>query len=215
MDLSEQYFKDSEARRYANRYKGKSFNVLEYIYFNYRLKTISSHVRNLDSKSAVDVGCGTGDLLGAVLKKGFKTKLLTGMDYSNAMLLIAKEKLKNTAFIRADAQMLPYKNESFDLAFSIGVVPYLNEPQKAVSELYRILKTGGVCFLSYPYKKTILSFFRTNPLGLWIRKHILKIAFYEVKYEKEDLLSLLKSAGFNIEKEFRLILSEYLLIIRK
>jgi len=215
MNISEQYFKHSEVKRYANRYKGKSFNILEYIYFNYRLKMISKNVGDLDSKTVVDIGCGTGDLLEAILKKGFKTKLFTGMDYSNAMLIFCKERLKGVDFIRADAQELPYKDKTFDIVFSAGVFPYLREPQKAILEIYRVLKPGGSCFLTYPYKKTMLSFFRTNYFGLWIRKNILKIAFYEVKYEKNELLCSLRAIGFCIEKEFRLLLSEYLLVIRK
>ena len=215
INKSKQYFEKQEAIRYANRYKGRSFNFFEYIYLNYRLNKIKENFNHFNPEVIADLGCGTGELLENILERESKIKLASGIDYSMSMLILAKDKLNTVDLVRADITNLPYKDESFDLLFSIGVIPYLENPKEALSEILRVLRKGGACFLSYPYKRTILTFFRTNPIGLWIRKNIFKIAIYEVKFEKDDFFNLLNSTGFQIQKEIRLLLSEYLLILKK
>lgn len=215
MKNSEQYFEQAESLRYTNRYKGRTFNILEAFYLNYRLRKIINNLKNFECGFVADIGCGSGELLNYIEKSKPDNKLITGMDYSMAMLEAAGEKLQSKKILLANAENLPYKNECFDILFCIGVLPYLDGQQYAISELYRVLKKEGVCFFSYPYKKTILSFFRTNSLGLWIRKNILKTAIYSVKYDRGDFLRLLEGKGFSIKKEIRLLLSEYLLIVEK
>lgn len=95
--------------------------------------------------SVLDVGCGPGFFSLLLTSLGLK---VTAADYSEGMLkkakeLIRKNSSKEVEFIRADAQNLPFANESFDAVVSRNLVWNLEEPEKAFSEWLRVLKPGG------------------------------------------------------------------------
>lgn len=94
---------------------------------------------------ALDVCCGTGDLAIAMAQR-LPQGRVTGVDFNSAMLAIAKEKAKeipNLILIDGDAMDLPLTDESFDIVtigFGLRNVP---DADKALSEIYRVLKPGG------------------------------------------------------------------------
>ena len=50
----------------------------------------------------------------------------------------------------ASAYMLPFPDKSFDTVLAMGVLEYLDEPWKALEEMARVTKPGGVILVSYP-----------------------------------------------------------------
>jgi ubiquinone/menaquinone biosynthesis C-methylase UbiE len=50
----------------------------------------------------------------------------------------------------ASAYMLPFPEESFDTVLAMGVLEYLDEPWKALEEMARVTRPGGVILVSYP-----------------------------------------------------------------
>ena len=50
----------------------------------------------------------------------------------------------------ASAYMLPFPDKSFDTVLAMGVLEYLDEPWKALEEMARVAKPGGVILVSYP-----------------------------------------------------------------
>ena len=50
-----------------------------------------------------------------------------------------------------DAMALPLKNDSVDLFFSSSVIEHLPDPEKAVSELFRTIKPGGLVYAEIPF----------------------------------------------------------------
>ena len=75
----------------------------------------------------LEVGCGTGDLLAAV-----KPREGIGIDFSKAMLQVAKQKYSEFEFIYGDAEDLRF-DEKFDYILFSDLVGYLEDVQKAVS----------------------------------------------------------------------------------
>lgn len=63
-----------------------------------------------------------------------------GVDLSQEMLKIAKAKIPNALFIRADAYNSPFKKEVFDLVLSVTM--FEHEPEKVLNEVHRALKSG-------------------------------------------------------------------------
>lgn len=96
----------------------------------------------------LDLATGTGDQIVALLKSPASIKTITGIDLSQEMLAIAKEKLNGKAeFLRADAEKLPFKEESFDAAtFSFGI-RNVTSPLTSLKEIYRILNHKGRCLI--------------------------------------------------------------------
>lgn len=94
---------------------------------------------------ALDVCCGTGDLAIAMANR-LPQGRVTGVDFNAAMLEIAKKKTKtipNLTLINGDAMDLPLEDETFDIVtigFGLRNVP---DADKALSEIYRVLKPGG------------------------------------------------------------------------
>ncbi len=99
---------------------------------------------SISSKTKVlDVGCGHGDFLKSVYKKTAHTY---GVDPDKQAL--AKNKFIKHKVV-AEAQKLPFADNFFDLVVSAWVLEHLTDPQKAFSEIFRVLKPGGkVIFLT-------------------------------------------------------------------
>ena len=90
----------------------------------------------------IDLCCGTGDLSN-IVKKQAPTALVTGIDFSDRMISIAKTRVQEVEFLQGDVTNLPYSDESFDFAImGFGLRNILNA-EKAIEEVYRILKSGG------------------------------------------------------------------------
>lgn len=101
-------------------------------------------IKGLSSRESIlDLCTGTGDIAG-ILKEKFPRSKVIGIDFSENMLEIAKSKHPQIEFIQGDCTNLPFEDESFDLctvAFGLRNIPEL---EKAVSEIYRVLKKDGI-----------------------------------------------------------------------
>ena len=93
----------------------------------------------------VDVGCGTG-LVGKELKKnGFIN--FDGIDISQEMIDIAYNRGYKTLFLGNLNESLPFKSKSYDAALCVGVFTHGHVGSDRLSELVRIVKSGGIiCF---------------------------------------------------------------------
>lgn len=95
----------------------------------------------------VDIGCGGGNCI-KLLNSMTKAKII-GVDYSK--LCVRKSVKKNKKAVKdgkievfqADVINLPFQNASIDCAVSVESVYFWKEPDKAFSEIRRILKPGG------------------------------------------------------------------------
>lgn len=94
--------------------------------------------------SVLDIGTGPGFL--AMLFEELGHDCL-GIDFSFEMIRAARQEAeKNQSqcrFAQADAELLPFKNDSFDIVTNRHVIWTLTEPQKSMNEWVRVLKPGG------------------------------------------------------------------------
>ncbi len=116
-------------------------------------KTVLQHLENVnfENKLILDVGCGNGDLSN-YLSVQYNANI-TGIDFSTESIKIALAK-KNafkaftSKFLVADAQTLPFENESFDIIVSCECLEHVPDPQKMINELYRVVKKDGKVILT-------------------------------------------------------------------
>lgn len=92
-----------------------------------------------DNADILEIGAGTG------LNFGFypPCKHAAASEISLQMLLRAKEKAGPVELLQADAQRLPFGNDSFDAAFATLVFCSLPDPLKAFAELKCVVRPGG------------------------------------------------------------------------
>ena len=103
---------------------------------------------NIQSKDKIiDIGSGTGDLIDLILKKNLANSLYS-VDLNDEMLNYAKKKFKDNdiKFIRANAEKLPFKDNSFDIYIISFCLRNITNINKALFEAFRILKPGGVFY---------------------------------------------------------------------
>jgi len=96
----------------------------------------------LAGKLVLDVGCGTGRFADVVSRAG---GIVVGVDLSAAAEVAARNLADrpSVAIYQADVFQLPFKPESFDFIYSIGVLHHTPDCEKAFKSLVPLLKPGG------------------------------------------------------------------------
>lgn len=100
----------------------------------------------------LDLGCGHGWYLAEFLRRGYA---MDGVDYSHGQLRLAERHLKERglnalALQQADAQALPFADDTFDFVYSINAFHHILAPgaqERALNEAVRVLRPGGVFIL--------------------------------------------------------------------
>lgn len=105
-------------------------------------------VTDSQANSVIDIATGTGDLAIALAKAQIKNVI--GLDISNGMLDVGRKKIKKldlddkVDMVQADSEDLPYEENSFGAATVAFGVRNFENLDKGLSEIYRVLKPGGL-----------------------------------------------------------------------
>ena len=103
---------------------------------------------DISNCSIVDLCCGTGDFTIALAKKAGNNSLITGIDFSENMLTIAKEKasrenVKNIKFVHCNVLTMPFESNTFDIATICFGLRNIVDYKQALIEINRLLKPNG------------------------------------------------------------------------
>lgn len=126
----------------------------------------NSESQNLKSAHVLDVACGTADSTVALAKSGIP--FVTGIDISEGMIKIGKEKiaslkLNNISLQVEDCENLSFKDNRFDAAFIAFGIRNFEDKKKGLNELRRVLKDNGhllILELSVPQNRMLLSLYK-------------------------------------------------------
>lgn len=178
-----------------------------------RAKNILDNLEILGDERVLDLGCGRGFYL-KVLSSYWSDLKLYGVDLNQDYLKTAKEILKGrrVQLIKADATKLPFSDNFFDRIIASEILEHIKDDQKALSEIYRVLKPNGIVMMTvpnrnYPFLWDPLNWilektFHTHvPAGIWWLAGIW--ADHQRLYDKKELNRKLKKAGFKIEKTWQ------------
>jgi len=110
-------------------------------------------------KRVLEVGVGAGT---DHIQFGRAGALVTGIDFTSAATDLTKKRFEieelESRLCQADAEILPFRDGSFDFVYSWGVIHHTPDTQKAIDEIYRVCKTGGkVCIMIY-HRYSVLTF---------------------------------------------------------
>ena len=140
-------------------YKGLPMEgVIASWYAKTTLKDINRH--RLIAKRLVDKIPANGSVLEIAPGPGYfcieLAKLgnfqITGLDISKSFVKIAEKNAKeaglNIDFREGNASAMPFKDNTFDFTFCQAAFKNFSEPVKAISEMYRVLKPGGMAVIA-------------------------------------------------------------------
>lgn len=100
----------------------------------------------------LELGCGIGKLWNKNKDKIRKDLNIVLSDFSNSMLKIAKDKLKEIdyefAYKKINAEEIPYEDESFDIVIAQHMIYFVPNIEKALAEIKRILSPGGMLYVT-------------------------------------------------------------------
>jgi len=145
--MSEQVdFKTSDASSYdllADRFDHYTELVSEYA-----VDTLLDTVSDCDG-DIIDIGCGTGIVTLEAGRRFGGDKKIIGVDLSDGMLDLANRKAEANGlsdavkFEKADAENLPFSDNSIGAAVSLYAIRHFPHPEKAFEEIFRVVKPGG------------------------------------------------------------------------
>ncbi|WP_297460013.1 ubiquinone/menaquinone biosynthesis methyltransferase [Thermococcus sp.] len=118
----------------------------------WRRKACETALTYLDVKKPriLDVACGTGDMIRCMMKRLEKRGVparFYGLDCSERMLEIARKKVPFAELRVGNAEDIPFPDGSFDLVSVAFGLRNFSEREKAISEIHRVLKQGGILLL--------------------------------------------------------------------
>ncbi|AXT58256.1 bifunctional demethylmenaquinone methyltransferase/2-methoxy-6-polyprenyl-1,4-benzoquinol methylase UbiE [Aquimarina sp. MMG015] len=111
-------------------------------------KKVVKIVADTKPNSILDVATGTGDLAINLAKTGASE--IIGLDISAGMLEVGKDKIKakkldkTISMVKGDGESLPYDNDYFDAITVAFGVRNFEDLDQGLSEIYRVLKPGGI-----------------------------------------------------------------------
>jgi len=152
----------------------------------------------------LDVGCGLG--YGSRMLYQIHNSVVA-FDISDTAVSYAKRNHKGPMYTRADAQVLPFKDMSFDSVVAFEIIEHVSNDIYLLREIFRVLKREGTLILSTPnathlrnrlecalFKKNLITEKQKNP-------------YHKREYTPRQLARLLESTGFIIEKRWGQILT--------
>jgi len=111
---------------------------------------IEKFVPDLKSRKILDLGCGKGYDLMELVKYGYNA---VGFDINQEYLDFAKTESEreglNLELYNGKAENLPFNDNSFDFVFASELTEHVEDPEKLLSECYRVLSSGGKIYLSF------------------------------------------------------------------
>lgn len=176
-------------------------------------KVFLAALKKLGKIKLLDVGCGNGRLSHFLTLRQAQGDIqpidYTGMDNNRTMLKIAKKKNPKAKFRYGDICKLPFPARSFDTVWSIAVLHHLpvkKLQQKALQEMKRVLKPGGLLCLTVwnlwqkKYKKYIDTKTHHAHIPWGQNKKILR---YYYAFRATEIHKLLETTGFYSIKKLR------------
>lgn len=211
-------FPQPQGEKLSNYYKSEDYishtdtkrNLLEFAYHKVReislkrkLKLINSFT--LETKSLLDIGCGTGDFLETALKDNWK---ITGIEPNEKAREIANSKTNNSVFETEHLEKL--KPHSFDVITLWHVLEHLPDLEMQTALFKKLLKPNGRLVIAVPNYKSYDAEYYKNfwaafdvPRHLW---HFSKTSISEL-FKKENM-TLVKTLPMKFDAYYVSLLSE-------
>jgi SAM-dependent methyltransferase len=170
------------------RYDASRFEVLarlerEHFWFSARTRLIVWALRRHfpHAQSLLEIGCGTGNVLGAIGEAAPALRL-AGSEAHASALAFAHRRAPRATLLQMDARRIPYRDE-FDVVAAFDVIEHIEDDERVLGEMYGCCRPGGGAIITVPQ----------HP---WLWSYRDEFAGHVRRYRRADLLRKLRAAGF-------------------
>jgi SAM-dependent methyltransferase len=171
----------------SNTYEKVSFAKYSMYWWSNRFYAILARRYGKKGSRLLEIGSGMGHLIGS-LEADFET---VALDVNHWALMQSKSVAPLTDLNAGSAESLPFADASFGVVIIKHVVEHLRDPERAISELGRILSSGGILLLATPNLNSLLKPLKGDAwIGYQDPTHI-------ALKPPAEWLNFLRSAGFN------------------
>lgn len=178
---------------------GVARNVLQKIWHTKKLKTVIGLIKssNIKPKKILDVGSASGWFLSELALRYPKASY-AGVDVHKKAINYGKKRYKNLKLICADAQSLPFPNESFDVVICTEVLEHVGNPEKVLTEIKRVLTSKGIAMVEMDTGnilfRLVWHWWTNIRKGVWRDSHI-------HAFNTKILEIMIKNSGFTITQK--------------
>ena len=154
---------------------------------------ISELLKEIPKEKMLELGCGTGHWTEFFVNQGFN---VTGVDISEAMLNIAIGKKLEANLLLANSESLPFEDGSFKSIVSITMLEFVENQDKAVQEMHRVLKPGGYLIMGFLNAESQLGINKDKD-ETFKNANLLKISGIETKFKQFHLVQMKQGVYLN------------------
>jgi SAM-dependent methyltransferase len=154
-------------------------------WYKERRRILKLLLRKFEVKgTALDIGAGAGRNTRVLLEHG-----LDALAIENEETGINLCKKNHIPCLQGDVLNLPFAENSFSLITLMDVLEHIEDHEKAIKEIYRILKVNGKLILSVPLD-----------MKLWSSHD--EISLHKRRYDRKEILQLIEKERFDIILSF-------------
>jgi 2-polyprenyl-3-methyl-5-hydroxy-6-metoxy-1,4-benzoquinol methylase len=150
--------KENEYDDWHTKHHGE--DDLAVVWYQFVIGAINN-VADIEQKRILEIGCGRGGFSSYLANRKEGPKQIVASDYSASALKIAEQDYAHPkiSWEKEDITSLSFAENSFDTIISCETIEHVQNPARAIQELYRVLRPGGKLFLTCP------NYF--NLFGIW------------------------------------------------
>lgn len=157
--------------------------------------SVKSKLGEGQGRRALDVGAGRGRYSKLLCDKGYS---VVSTDINPEMLeIIAKQGIPSERYV-TNAEELPFRAEHFDVVTAMDITMHVQDTERFLGELYRVLKPSGELFVNISNGKSMYVRWtkRLNP-----KLRALQDDYLRKNFTPEEFKGLLNEAGFKVVDE--------------
>jgi SAM-dependent methyltransferase len=147
----------------------------------------------------LDAGCGLGRWVAYFRQRGYD---VVGLDTSVERMATGREYAGPFPAVCASVLRTPFADDTFGAVMCFGLVEHFEDgPSAALAELHRILRPGGILFVSVPYNNLVRKLI-VNPLYRLrnLKRRLMRcpLAFNEYRFSARELRRFVSKSGFEV-----------------
>jgi len=165
--------------RFQDFFENEKYVTLKRFLYNYilRKRAVEEAMRDEEKELVLEIGSGISPVFTSWDR-------IVYSDLSPSAMKMLKEMLGKGQFVVADAANLPFNDHSFSHVIASEVLEHLEDDKRALLEISRVLKPGGVLIITFPHRRFYFSYDD-------------RFVKHYRRYEVSDMVNRLRESGLH------------------